>query len=443
MTQPKQTFKKKELLIGQSLEAKKFWGKAIEDALPKPAIPEDVGEITPSLFLLDTLKYARGAESRGEWLYRENYLHPLFDYFSELYEDVSWTEDLMGNMFVEIGEGNGVLHVGHVDTVHDDDHSPLQDIAVDAKGMVSLVEIVKHSLPVMKKTNRYVEGTKQDHHYTVYELPEKQTRCLGADDGCAVAIMLYLIANDVEGTYCFTRGEEIGCIGTHYIMDNNTLDLSRFTMAIEVDRKGTTEIIGSMSPGCTASRAFASSLADQLNMGHSYSDKGSITDVGHMAKKIPECVNVAAGYTLQHSPRETTDVNYLDKLGAAMLLVDWEELVIERLPNAFTKPVSINRNNQWANSQNGVYTGGSYTYKTNYNSYGDYGAEPSENDTPFNTMYPSTTNNFAREGYVRANAGLIAEFLAELNISPADMHRTIVNGLLNEIEDDETTAIIN
>ena len=406
----------------------KFWGKKVEDALPRPTITEDVSQLTPSLMLLDILCYARGAESRGEYLFRHNYLHPMFNHFSER-ESTSWKTDPMGNMYVQVGKVNGVLHVGHVDTVHDDDHSPLQSVTVDAKGIVTLDSIVKQSKPVMLEGQRFVKGTDVKFHYAGYQLPTVLQRCLGADDGCAVAIMLYLIAHEVSGTYVFTRGEEIGCVGTHYIIDNNLIDWGNYQMAIEVDRKGTTEIIGGMSPGSTASRAFVSSLASQLNMEHKFSDLGSITDVGHMAKLVPECVNIAAGYLAQHSDRETTDIYYLDVLGKNMLNVKWEELTIARAAGAYTvvKPYKAPK---YAKPLTGtVYARPSYIAKPN--SYGDYSTEPVENEIQFAAMGPK----FTKENFVRRNVSFISEFLDYLNLSPADMEELMCFGKLDILED--------
>lgn len=428
---------KKEQLIGQSTAAKKFWGKGVEDALPSPTITEDIEHLTPSLMLMDILRYARGAESRGEWLFRKNYLHPMLNHFSTINEATSWKEDEMGNMYVQVGELNGVLHVGHIDTVHDNNHSPLQEIEIDATGIVTLKPIVKESLPAIKKGDRWIKGVKSDYHYVNYELPPKIKRCLGADDGCAVATMLYLIANQVSGTYLFTRGEEIGCVGTHYIIDNSLIKWEDYMIAIEVDRKGTQEIIGNMSVGVTASQSFVSSLAKQLDMGH-VMGRGTITDVGHISGFIPECVNISAGYNLQHSEKETTDLVYLDKLGKALLTVNWDELVIERKAGAFTSTVK-----QPYKYNNNVHQpmGGYQGYQTTpRNSYGDYTVEPEKLTKPFKDIV-ANMNMMQIENLVRSNSGFLAEFLSVLTLSPAEIHSIICFGDLDSIEDetDDTT----
>lgn len=400
-------------LLTQSTEAKKFWGKVVEDKLPLPALPENIHEVLPSEFLYDIVHYARGAESRGEYLFRTNYLQPLFKHFAEKLEECTWEEDALGNMFVTVGTAPTVLHVGHVDTVHDDDVSPYQDVTVTAQNILKLAPLVKNSVPKLSKGDRWVNDSKEVHNYITYELPPKQQRCLGADDGCAVAMMLFLIANNVEGMYIFARGEEVGCVGTHYILDNG-FDFSPYKCAIEVDRKGTKEIIGTMSVGTTASPAFITSLAEQLSMGHK-AGTGTITDVGHIAKEVPECVNISAGYDLQHSDRESTDMIYLDKLGEQLLQVDWETLTISREAGQYARAIAPVHS-----YSDGYYSGGNYTRRAGANMYGDYTREPSTDLVPFCEKF-AATQTFQRAAWVRSNAEFISEFFEYLNLSPAQM----------------------
>ena len=424
-------------LMSVSDAAKKFWGKTIEDALPKPTIPEDIALLSPSFMLLDILQYARGAESRGEWLFRQNYMKPMLNHFKEtsVAQTTTWFEDEMGNLIVQVGAVNGVMHVGHMDTVHHDDHSPLQSIALSSENIVTVDPIVKNSIPTKKVSDRWLNGVKVPHVTVEYELPPKLYRCLGADDGCALAVMLYLIAYEINGTYVFTRGEEIGCVGTHYLIDNDILDWSKFSMAIEVDRKNKTEIVGKMSPGITASQSFVASLAKELNMGHTYSDKGSMTDIGLIAKLVPECVNIAAGYNLQHSEREHTDIAYLDRLGDAMLNVNWDSLVVVRPKGQYHTPVPITSTTEPYvpyNPYRGYNAGMGQSWQRN--SYGDYADEPSEGAHTLFEMYPDL-GGFQYEQYVRKNMGFIVEFLLALSITPAEMDIMIQTDNIEEADE--------
>jgi hypothetical protein len=284
----------------------------------------------------------------------------------------------------------------------------------------------------MKEESRWVDGVNIKNTIVDYKLPAKLHRCLGADDGCALAVMIYMIAHQVPGTYLFVRGEEIGCVGTHYIIDNNLIEWSDYMMAIEVDRKGTKEIIGNMAVGITASQSFVSSLALQLNMGHKMG-KGTITDVGHIAAKIPECVNISAGYELQHSDRETTDWVYLDKLSQAMLDVKWDELVVERLAGVYAAPKPAYVKSTYTPS----YNGGNTAYMSGRggntrNSYDDWTIEPSTQTMKFTEMLGGVGGTgFAKEAYVRSNAGFMVEFLEALNISPLEMHNIVQYGSIH------------
>lgn len=414
-------------LLGTSDEAKKFWGKGIEDKLPKPVLNDDLLYKKASDLLIQILSYARGAESRGEWLFRHNYLHPLFEYLSETNteHDTSWQQDNMGNMYVQVGEVNRVLHVGHIDTVHDDTHSPLQHINIE-EDIISLAPVVKHSIPQSVNSVRWINGVDVAHTYTEYTLPEKKQRSLGADDGCAIATMLFLIINEVPGTYLFTRGEEIGCVGTHYIIDNDLIDWSLYDMAIEVDRKGTDEIVCDMSIGSTASKEFVASLSKELGMGHKPS-KGTVTDVAYISGKIPECVNISAGYMLQHSERETTNWKYLDNLTYAMLLVDWDNLVISRKAGDFN-PISKLKNKPKSYTNWGVFN----NYTQCDNSYGDFVTEPSKETRKFEDMFPLYT----RKKYVQENSNFILEFLETIEISPSQMH-DIIQGTYGVVTPEE------
>ena len=424
------------LLMTTSTSAKKFWGKAVEDKLPRPVIGEDPALLLPSIHLMNITQYARGAESRGEWLFRKNYLHPIFDHYSDR-ENTSWEEDAMGNMCVKVGTSR-VLHVGHIDTVHDDAISPLQEISLD-KNIVSLAPIKKNSKPVMTSGTRWVEDVDVKYDYITYELPKKKTRSLGADDGCAVAIMLYLIANNVEGTYLFTRGEEIGCVGTHYIIENNTLiNMSDYDMAIEVDRKGTEEILCKMGIGKTASQSFGKSLAAQLGLGHHVNGKGSVTDIAHFSKHIPECVNIAAGYNLQHSDRETTDIDYLDRLGLAMLQVSWDELTIKRTAGDHALKGANLRGVHGGSGGYGygnLYDGYSRSHNALTNSYGDYAANPAKETRTFTAIF-NALPSYQQEAYVRSNSKFIIEILCALNVSPKE-----IDALISGVTSDDDVLI--
>ncbi len=426
------------LEYGPSVHAKKAW-KADELKLPKPFTSTEMNQIPPSRYLRDILHFARSAESRGEWLFRQNYLLPTLKHLVDGQATDNLWEDGMGNIIVHVGENPwNVLHVGHIDTVHGDDISPYQDYNVSPEGVVTLADIIKHSMPVLKTGVRWVNGVRSDHAYLEYDLPPKIQRSLGADDGCAVATMLYLIANRVEATYVFARGEEIGCLGTHYMLDKLELPIGDFKIAVEVDRAGKTDIVTSMAPGITASAEFGLALAAQLGLGHKAA-RGTITDVGYFAKLVPECVNLSAGYAKQHGENESADLVYLDTLGARLLAVDWDVLPIVRLPNAYAAPVVATQKiypiqpSRYSTYSDDIYESSYKGYTSKANSFGDWTTEPT-GVLPISSQF---TQPYAVTAWIRSNVNLLAEFLVASDLSIDN----IVNIAQYGVDEDELDSI--
>lgn len=300
--------------------------------LPEPELKEYACE-----YLVDICQYARGANSRGEYLFRNDYIIPLLAMM-----DADFTQDQLGNIVVTVGESD-TLYVGHMDTVHSDSYQPHQWVSISKERVMTVIPIQPDSILTPVETFYYKEGIKVKYNYTKIETPRPLPTCLGADDGVAIAIMLTLIQHGKPGTYLFTRGEEIGCVGIQFAIDNSTLDFSQFSRSIEVDRKGTDEIIVEQSAGICASEAFGEALSAALGMNHKNSDRGSVTDVAYLRKLIPENVNVAAGYDKQHGPNESVDLNYVDALAVAMLGADIDNLPTERDPNALPPRKVYNR----------------------------------------------------------------------------------------------------
>lgn len=157
---------------------------------------------------------------------------------------------------------------------------------------------------------------------------------LGADDRSGVALLCYMILNKIPGTYYFFVGEEVGCIGSKDASDKRLLEGKK--AIIEFDRRGYDSVITHQLYGRTASDEFAWELARALNtngMGSYKPDDGGIyTDSAQFAHYVPECTNISVGYFDQHSARESQDLDFLDRLGRALLSVDWESLPISRTP---------------------------------------------------------------------------------------------------------------
>lgn len=295
--------------------------------------------------LVWVLQHRRKAKTQGEENFRRN-LRARLQHIS----GKEPTTDTYGNIYLEMSD-LPVLWVAHVDTRHDSaiDKTALQQ---QVYGFYGKDRDVFLGLPV-----------------------DTDSGCLGADDGVGISCLLHLIENKVGGTYIFTRDEECGCGGAKAVTPEF---LSKFKIAIEIDRRGTDEIINEMGVGVTASELFTKALCDQLGMGHKPSDKGSSTDVGHFAKTIPECVNVAAGYYSEHTPKEVVNLTYVRKLREALVKVDLQALL-----KLISDPVDESNKDALKPRKAGDFTTGSkkvsYFYPTNtrtysggYDMYGNY-----------------------------------------------------------------------
>jgi len=153
------------------------------------------------------------------------------------------------------------------------------------------------------------------------------TDVLGADDGAGVAMLAELLVSGVPGLYLFTQGEEIGGIGATKIVDHEPERLAHLDRCIAFDRRGTKDICGEQFIGNCASEAFVDELAARLDMGHTWA-AGSYTDNCEYRGIIPEIVNISVGYEREHTCKETLDMDYLKRLAAQAVLIDWESLPV-------------------------------------------------------------------------------------------------------------------
>ena len=210
-------------------------------------------------------------------------------------------KDKVGNRYLTIGESPSVLWSAHTDTVHYFD-TPIFQTLWYSFGVLGVVD----------------------------------DDCLGADNGAGVWMLLQLMERKVPGLYVFHRNEERGADGSKYFAQQSLV--SGIKMAIAFDRRNTNSIITHQGTR-TCSDAFANSLKDQLNMGHTLDPTGSFTDTKSYAHRVPECTNISVGFLAEHGPSETLDVAYLFRLRDSMLAVDTSKLVISRDPNLHEYPV--------------------------------------------------------------------------------------------------------
>jgi hypothetical protein len=211
--------------------------------------------------------------------------------------------DSFGNAILDIGPGPPVtLFSAHTDTVHRTDG--IQEIEARG-GWIAL------------------------HPF------ELCSECLGADDGTGVWILRHMIRNRVPGRYVFHRGEEVGCAGSQFILNETPEVLDGIRHAVAFDRAGTDSIVTHQMGRRTASDVFADKLAGYLDKGGlSYApDPGGVyTDTEVYAPIVPECTNLSVGYESQHSTKEIQNIAHAMALAAAVLRVPWADLPVERDP---------------------------------------------------------------------------------------------------------------
>ncbi|MRN38588.1 hypothetical protein CRG49_002150 [Neisseria sp. N95_16] len=206
-------------------------------------------------------------------------------------------QDAFGNVTVD--NGGTTVFTCHTDTVHAAKAEGIQGLVVDTFGMMMLSD-------------------------------PNQGDVLGADDGAGIYVLLQLLLAGVKGRYVFFRAEEVGGLGSEVYAKEYEAELMRYSRAVAFDRKGVNEIITHQWGGRCCSDEFAIALNAQLGLDLKPSDKGTFTDTANLTHLISECTNVAVGYYDQHTPAESLDTVYLERLIQALVQVDWDKLPAKR-----------------------------------------------------------------------------------------------------------------
>ena len=239
--------------------------------------------------LIEMLQYMRPEGSETQRIFCERFLEPTFG-----------KPDRHGNYIMQVGDKPHLCFTSHHDTVHK-----------------------QHGMQQVVVTNDVVSVA-----------DSKVSSCLGADCTTGIYIMLNMIEAGVEGTYVVHAAEEVGCKGSSALVADNPDWLSYTKAVISFDRYSDKSVITHQMGLRTASDAFAHSFADALNMSQLLPDDGgSYTDSNEYSSVVSECTNISVGYYGQHGVNETQDLEYLDKLVAALETADWSRLVFERDPS--------------------------------------------------------------------------------------------------------------
>lgn len=198
---------------------------------------------------------------------------------------------------------------------------------------------------------------------------------LGADDKAGVTIMLHMIKNKVPGLYYFFLGEEVGCVGSKKLSTKcQTNKIEGITKVISFDRRGNDSVITFQASSRCCSDTFGDALAKELNKAEStFSYKtdptGVYTDSAQFTRIYPECTNISVGYRNEHTSSEQQDIDHLDILAKACILVDWESLPVERDPSKYESRYDYD-DYEWYGGYGGYsrYSSNSYS-NSNYSRY--------------------------------------------------------------------------
>lgn len=241
--------------------------------------------------LADILGVRRAAWSKTERRFIKTYIDDL----------PGVTVDHYGNRRVTVGgaKAPAILWSSHTDSVHH--HGGVQSIIRDG----DMIRLDKN---------------------------EKQSNCLGADDGTGVWLMRNMILRGVPGHYIFHRDEESGGQGSSWVAKHDKKYLEQFQCAIALDRKGYHSVITHQGSRC-ASDAFAVSLASQLGGKFEPDSTGVFTDTANYTSIIPECTNLSVGYGGQHCTNEAQNVPFAIDLLNTLCELDVNALTIQRDPD--------------------------------------------------------------------------------------------------------------
>ncbi len=159
------------------------------------------------------------------------------------------------------------------------------------------------------------------------------TTILGGDNKAGVCILMYLIEQNVPGTYYFFVGEECGRLGSKWALENNGDFFRKFKRAIAFDRRNRGSIITHQSSRLCASSEFTEALSKEMaksGLEYKADSGGSYTDTYTFIDAIPECTNLSASVMGEHTTSEKIDIVHCEEIAKAASLVDWEKLPSNR-----------------------------------------------------------------------------------------------------------------
>jgi hypothetical protein len=166
---------------------------------------------------------------------------------------------------------------------------------------------------------------------------------LGGDNKNGTTILLYMIENNIPGTYYFFIGEEPitsgGLYGSRNILRKNPEFFKKFKRAIAFDRKETSSIVIRQLARKCCSDEFSSFLVDEFTregVPLRKDPKAYYTDTASFLDVIPEITNISAGGWGEHTLKEKTMISFVERIAKAAIKIKWEDSPVVRE----AKPVS-------------------------------------------------------------------------------------------------------
>lgn len=245
-------------------------------------------------------------------------------------------EDEKGNLIMRIGENNSTIFSCHMDTVH---HVSDEGIK---KGTDYRIKLITSSNDRVPATLGHIWGALHNKFKEKDDEPTWMGTQLGADDKVGVYTLCKLIEKKVPGIYIFHVGEERGCIGSRWLVQNNPQIAQGIKRCIAFDRAGYTDVIAHQIGKRCASKVCTDAIARELNgriqaKSYDFTFRGDVhgvcTDSAYYRELIPECINLSVGYFDQHTPQERFDWDwYSNYFLPAVLDIDWNILPTIRDP---------------------------------------------------------------------------------------------------------------
>lgn len=155
---------------------------------------------------------------------------------------------------------------------------------------------------------------------------------LGADDKAGITIMLYMISHNIPGLYYFFIGEERGGIGSGKLsrVFDATENLKNIKRCVSFDRRSYHSVITEQLGRKCCSTEFGTALCKEYNktglVNFSLDPTGIYTDSASFIDDISECTNISVGYMHEHTGDEYQNMDFLEKVCKASILINWESL---------------------------------------------------------------------------------------------------------------------